>query len=122
MDSPSVAVLPTWLHCCVGAKFSRTIPAKPFVVRSSLVSAAALDGVGCVVDATIKVCGGAARAAVAGLFGPSELGEARAVCAPVSTALTRAKVVPITALEVLEPETLTSRMSMNWVADAPFMA
>ncbi len=71
--SPPAATLPSIVNCCVGAAFQRTMPPNAFKPRLSLASVIALDRCGPVVASVYGIVG-AARAAVAGSAGASELG------------------------------------------------
>src|SRR5262245_12527646 len=108
--------VPKMLNCCVGAKLMRSSPPKALKPQFFLVSAAALEGVGCVVAAAMNEFVGFASAAVKGLCGPSEFGDDNAVCAPVSLVETRAKTPPHTALAVEIPTPRISRISTHCVA------
>jgi hypothetical protein len=96
------------------------IPPNRLSARLRCASVTILDGVGPVVAATNETTG-AARAAVAGCIGPSELGAARGV-GVVSRVETRAKFIAATVDDVALPETRISRTSVVWVPEAPFRA
>jgi hypothetical protein len=98
------------------------MPPNEFMPKLSVASVTAADGVGAVVAQVLNVTTGAAKAAVAGFIGPSELGAAKVVIAPTSRALVLPKVHSAITEVLLAPDTSISRMSVTCPAMPPFIA
>src|SRR6516164_5804690 len=115
--SPPGAVLPTMVHCWVGAAFQRMMPPNRLSPRLILPSVTVFDGVGPVAAAT-KVTTGAVSAAVAKCIGPSECGAA-SVVGVVSKVEARQNSIAATMLDVALPENRISSTSVICVPLAP---